>query len=257
MALMAQNPDDVYQMAVDPASQYAPVQMAAAPPTPVNPHDSLTAPIAAAPQPVTMAAGGAVPDKPAKMSALQPQEDRAQKQLMADYQKEDDPYGSPDNHPGFFGKLLHGLNVATGGTGRLHIDEQRQAAHLDDLAKQESEENLQGAQAGEAGARQAATEESTKEAPQKDADTHALVQPTIEHMGAETKALTSPADKDPYMATYRSLTNMGMSPSQALQEIEKDKAMALKPSGLVMAIVERILRSSVMPAFLRSPMNLL
>jgi hypothetical protein len=34
------------------------------------------------------------------------------------------------------------------------------------------------------------------------------------------------------MATYRSLTAMGMSPREALQEIEKDKALALKaPSG--------------------------
>ena len=32
-----------------------------------------------------------------------------QQRLAKDYQKDADPYGSADNHPGFWGKIAHGL----------------------------------------------------------------------------------------------------------------------------------------------------
>jgi hypothetical protein len=48
---------------------------------------------------------------------------------------------------------------------------------------------------------------------------------------AQTANLQNPQDTNPDMATYRSLVKMGMPPSEALQEIERDKALALKPAG--------------------------
>ena len=44
--------------------------------------------------------------------------------LQKDYTKDENPYGSPQNHPGFLGKLAHGLNVATGGINRRTDEEQ-------------------------------------------------------------------------------------------------------------------------------------
>lgn len=240
MGMMAQNDTD---------DQIEQAYKMAAPP--VDPHASLTAPIFPAPvnelgDPMgrTNELGDALPAQaeespaPAKMSALKPQEDRASQLLMADYKKDSDPYGSPDNHPGFFGKLLHGLGAFGNVAGdilaphmtsripgsQLHrqVEEQGLQKSLQDLSKQESEQGLQGAQT-------AKTQEETGEMPQEAADKHALVAPTVGHINAETEGLKHPADKDPYMATYRSLTGMGMTPSEALQEIEKDKAMALKP----------------------------
>jgi len=51
-------------------------------------------------------------------------EDHLNQKLMADYEKDANPYGSANNHPGFFGKVLHGLSVATGGPGRREFEEQ-------------------------------------------------------------------------------------------------------------------------------------
>jgi hypothetical protein len=52
------------------------------------------------------------------------------------------------------------------------------------------------------------------------------------HANAETTVLQNPQDATPEIGTYRSLVKMGMSPSEALQEIEKDKAMALRPQQI-------------------------
>lgn len=49
------------------------------------------------------------------------------------------------------------------------------------------------------------------------------------HAEAETSALENPVAGTPELATYRSLVKMGMSPSDALSEIERDKQMALRP----------------------------
>lgn len=43
--------------------------------------------------------------------------------LRSDEQKDIDPWGSPDNHPGFMGKLGHALSVATGGPNRRQMEE--------------------------------------------------------------------------------------------------------------------------------------
>lgn len=233
MTMMAQQPNDdeiqqFMQMAApknDPTGLGLPPALAA---TPVDPHDTLTVPISAAPPDIPTMAAAPASAKPVgtpKMSPLAAQEEHINKNLMADYQKDADPYGSPDNHPGFLGRLLHGLNVATGGVNRRGYEEQGLEKRVQDIGKQESEQGLQGSET-------AKNTEDANEMPQRAADKHALVAPTVGHINAETEGLKHPADKDPYMATYRSLTTMGMSPTEALQEIEKDKALALKSPGL-------------------------
>jgi hypothetical protein len=194
--MMAQQPDDdaiqqFMRMAApkdDPTGMGLPVseptQMA-----PVDPHASLTAPIGPAPpEPMPMAAGpsSAAQSSP-KMSLLKPQEDRMSAKLADDYHKDADPYGSPDNHPGFFGKLLHGLNaIETGalhGTGQLtsrETEENQLQKSLQDLSKQESTEGLQGSET-------AKNTEETGEMPQKATDTHALSGATTANLESEQK----------------------------------------------------------------------
>ena len=83
---------------------------------------------------------------PKKMSPLDQQEDKAQLRLMADYQKDENPYGSENNHPGFFGKLLHGLSHATGGDTRRQWEEQGLQKQVQGLEAEKSKEGLEGAQ---------------------------------------------------------------------------------------------------------------
>lgn len=130
-----------------------PMGMSAAP---VNPHDTLTAPIGPpAPEPVPMMAAGKPGKESApKMSANDQIEQHEQGQLMGDYQKDNDPYGSPDNHPGFLGKLAHAGNMflrnAIHETGKLTNREQEEKnlqSGIQSLEKDKSEEGLQGATA--------------------------------------------------------------------------------------------------------------
>ena len=189
------------------------IQMAMPPETAVNPHDSLTVPILAAPvRPVARSSartnelGAALPDTdgaapandtaaapPApKMSLLAPIEKRAQQRLMADYGKDASPYGSAENHPGFFGKLLHGLNVATGGANRRAWEEEGLENRLADLSKQESAENLQGAQAGNQTAQAGEHTETTNEMPGKTASEEGLQGAETRHLNDEAANLENP-----------------------------------------------------------------
>lgn len=76
-----------------------------------------TDPIAMQPQtdPVAMPAQ--------KAEAPQTIKSRLNSKLERDYEKDANPWGSPDNHPGFFGKLAHALNHATGGDTRRQWEE--------------------------------------------------------------------------------------------------------------------------------------
>ncbi len=82
----------------------------------------------------------------AQMSPLDPYEEALKRRQMADFAKDENPYGSEGNHPGFFGKFLHGLSTATGGPGRRLLSEQDRAAQIQGIEKAKSEQALQGAQ---------------------------------------------------------------------------------------------------------------
>jgi hypothetical protein len=101
------------------------------------------------------------------------QEGHEQNQLERDYAKDANPWGTPENHPGVFGKIAHALSHATGGDTRRQWEEQGLAKQImgqqtgeDENKEREaltgkteeetaempgktrSEENLQGAEAG-------------------------------------------------------------------------------------------------------------
>jgi hypothetical protein len=68
-----------------------------------------------------------------------------QQRLAKDYEKDADPYGSADNHPGFWGKVAHGLSHATGGDTRRNWEEMGLQKSLQELLKEQSTEAEQGA----------------------------------------------------------------------------------------------------------------
>jgi len=138
----SQNPEDVLRLMAAPK---------------IDPHVALTVPITAkppqlpalppsmsqaSPPPVTTMAAPRV-NSPASLPG---QQARLEDHLMALQQKDDNPYGSPNNHPGMAGKLLHALSVVTGGPGRRAYQEQQLADQIQGLSKLESEEGLQAAQ---------------------------------------------------------------------------------------------------------------
>lgn len=136
-----------------------------APPMPVDPHASLTAPIYPAPPKMsagtnelgdttsnTNELGDALPEQaeapPAKMSALDQQKDRLNTRLMGDYSKDTTPA------KGFLGHLMSGIDnylpgVAEQFRGTRDWREKNEEPGLEkrvqDIGKQESEEGLQGA----------------------------------------------------------------------------------------------------------------
>ncbi len=70
--------------------------------------------------------------------------------LDQDYQKDLHPWGTPENHPGVWGKIGHALSVATGGPNRRILEEMHLGNELQQVDKNESAEHAQGAQADNA-----------------------------------------------------------------------------------------------------------
>ena len=66
--------------------------------------------------------------------------------LRSDETKDLNPWGTPQNHPGFMGKLGHALSVATGGPNRRQYEEMGLQKSLQDLMSAQSTRGLQGAQ---------------------------------------------------------------------------------------------------------------
>ena len=93
----------------------------------------------------------------------------------------------PTNHPGVFGKILHGLNVATGGENRRNWEEMGLQKSLQELLKEQSTEAEQGATTSHLNA-------ETPEMSRQDASewTRGLQSAETGHLGAETTALENP-----------------------------------------------------------------
>lgn len=204
MALMALQPDD------DALGIHRPSMIRMATPHEEHMAATLTAPIMAAPQPVDLSAMTAqqgIPtlptmgmpkvNGPASLPGLMA---RKQDKLMALQKKDDDPYGSPDNHPGFLGKVLHGLNVATGGPGRRAYEEQGLESRLQDLSKEASMENLQGAEAEKDVSDTTGQNLKNENAPQEEADAHNQSVATTGNLNSETHDRDATAAQGPSLA---------------------------------------------------------
>jgi hypothetical protein len=168
-------------------------------------------------------------------------EGHEQNKLQRDYQKDASPWGTPENHPGIGGKIAHvlskvgqiagdaiepGLMANIPGTDRNR--QMQEGALARDIYTGEQDEANQA----HLGAETAQENETTKEMPGKTESEEGLQNAETGEAQARAKALTNPPDATPEIGTYRSLVKMGMSPSEALQEIEKDKAMALRPQQI-------------------------
>jgi hypothetical protein len=120
-----------------------------------------------------------------------------------DIQKDADPYGSPNNHPGFFGKLAHGLNVAFGGVNRRTEEEGQIAKQLNDVVGDESTNNYRNSET-------AKNTEDTAEAPQKASDAHALSGATESNLESETDARNDAAANPTLAIGYAHAVNQAI-----------------------------------------------
>jgi hypothetical protein len=112
-------------------------------------------------------------------------------QLEKDYEKDANPMGSANNHPGFFGKLAHGLSHATGGDTRRQWEEQGLTKQLNEELNQESQNAFRGSETGK---NEAEIPEIVPDAASK----RGLEGAQTEHVNAETDALKNP---QPNLAT--------------------------------------------------------
>jgi len=90
--------------------------------------------------------GGPVAPAPEPQDPLQPVMQHLQGRLNKDYEKDANPYGSPQNHPGVFGKIAHALNVATGGENRRMDEEQGIEKRIGETVGDQSKNAYQGAE---------------------------------------------------------------------------------------------------------------
>lgn len=105
-----------------------------------------------------------------------------------------------------------GLQSAqTGATNATAAHTEAETPTVAPLAQ--SREGLEEAQTNEANAR-------TATIPEEEADKHAVVQPTIQHLNAESTSLSNPR-KTPIEATYDDLLKQGMTPIQAYEKVRE------------------------------------
>ena len=190
-----------------PAGMAAPVQMA--PPSPVvqHPLHAIIAPISAPPPDPMQMMAAQKPNVQLDPNPMHQQEGKEQHQLMADYAKDADPWGSPDNHPGILGKIGHGLSQfvqnAQHEQGKMtprEADESKLQKDIQGIEAEKSKEGLEGAQAGNIGAEEKKTETETPLiAPKAQAD--------LEHETAETNALKNPQPKDDFALWHQQNPN--------------------------------------------------
>lgn len=183
MALLRMSPDTVHPLeammtpiTADPMEQYERMQAA----QPMAP-------------PANQGLGGEnEPGHVVQMSPLDPYEEALRTKQMSDIRKDQNPYGSADNHPGVLGRILHGLSVATGGPNRRQFAEEGREKQIAGIESEKSKNALEGAQAANLGATQGKTEEETREMPGKTASEEALQGATKGNLESETRLREHP-----------------------------------------------------------------
>ncbi|HEX8711814.1 MAG TPA: hypothetical protein VF730_08075 [Terracidiphilus sp.] len=166
-----------------------------------HPMHAMVAPIGPPPPPVQMAMDSAQPEMPsnsptvARMTPMQEYEGVLGRKLMADYTKDENPWGTPQNHPGLMGKIGHGLSRfvqnAQHEQGQLtprEAEEGRISGQLQNIEKERALENEQGAQAEN-------LRSETSLRPSVTSSENALRGAQAEHEQAETNALQNPLPK--------------------------------------------------------------
>lgn len=168
----------------------------------VNPFRQINAslpPLAPAPPPPTNELGDPLPDsaqKPAvfadapapKPTPQDRQETMLGNKLEQDYQKDLHPWGTPENHPGVWGKIAHGLSVARGLPEIRAQREQGLEGRLNKLAELQSQDAYRGAETGK-------TQEETAEMPGKAQSEEDLQKAQTGEAGARTTNLENPPEE--------------------------------------------------------------
>ena len=207
--------------------------------------------------PVQMPDGGApreftmpqvfAPTSAPKPVALAPQAPSPEQQVIAANQaklnkiqwQQANPWGTPNNHPGKLGKVAHVFSELGNIAGDIfapatmanipgtqlnrEVEGNRLAKEIGTESGQESENIYRGAETEK-------TKEETSEMPAKAASEEGLQGAQTKQAEAETTAIENPQAATPELDTYRRLVKMGMAPQEALNEVEKAKALGLKPA---------------------------
>lgn len=107
------------------------------------------------------------------------------KQLNADFQKDANPYGSEGNHPGFLGKVAHGLNVAFGGVNRRKWEENDLADRINKITNDQVENQGRSATTQR-------VQQQIADDPQQQQDSHDLTRAKIGNFESEDYARKHP-----------------------------------------------------------------
>lgn len=82
--------------------------------------------------------------------------------LRKDEEKDENPWGTPQNHPGFWGKVGHALSVATGGPNRREFQEMGLQKNLQALLDSQTRNNYENTDAAHTAAETQALSEPSK-----------------------------------------------------------------------------------------------
>ena len=145
------------------------------------------------------------------------------KKLNTDYQKDADPYGSPDNHPGFFGKLAHALSHATGGDTRRQWEEQGLTKQLNDVTAQESQNQSRDAST-------ANIQSETDERPGNDLSRRNMEHAQADNLESEVSARQEPNLANAYSHAVNQAIKEGRDPAtDPIVAHLSDAIVALQP----------------------------
>lgn len=156
--------------------------------------------------------------------------------------QQENPWGTANNHPGVGGKIAHVLSVAGNIAGDIFAPNQMAMIPGTELNRQVQEGGLTNRlnreiqeESGEQaqGATTAKTREDTAEAPEKAQSEEELQHAQASAVPSEIAEREANAEgQTPDIATFRAMRKMGFPVQEILQEIEKDKALGLKPAGM-------------------------
>jgi hypothetical protein len=185
------------------------------------------------------------PTPPAVTRAPSPQEQMIgedQKRLEKVRWQQENPWGTPENHPGKLGKVAHVFSTLGNIAGDIFAPATMSLIPGTQLNRQAQETGLTHRLNTEIGdesqnenreAEREHTMQETQEMPAEAASKETLEGEQGKNIESEIGARDiANQGENPDIATFRSLRQLGMSASDALKEIERDKAMGLKPPSM-------------------------
>jgi hypothetical protein len=178
-----------------------------APPPPFDPNAMAEL---SAPAPLPQGKRPQVFEAPQPPSPQDRQETMLGGRLEQDYQKDLHPFGTPENHPGVWGKIGHALSYATGGPNRRLMEEQGIEGRLNKLAELQAQMGVQGAQAGNLTAEAGKNTEETREMPAEAASKEGLEGAETENQKSEAAEHAAAVADPPLAIGYAHAVNAAL-----------------------------------------------